>query len=90
MGFNGKDPYGNDWIYPILDWKHDPGIAVGWVFGVLIMLVLSYGFLCLLVFARDKLWEKLTGTSQKETARLTVENPLYVENSTRRYDTMQT
>jgi hypothetical protein len=89
LGFDGKDAYGNDYIYTILDWKHAPGIAVGWVFGILVMLVFSYGFLCLLVFARDKLWEKWAGTFQKETARLTVENPSYKENSTKNYDTMQ-
>ena len=89
MGFDGTDSGGNDWIYPILDWKNDPGKAVGWVVAVLVMLVISYGFLCLLVFARDKLWEKLFGNYQKETTRLTVQNRIDVENSTRRYDTMQ-
>ena len=89
LGFNGRDPWDHDWIYPILDWKHDPGVAVGWVFGVLVMLVFVYGLLCLLGFARDKLWEKWRGTSSKETVILGVENPLYVEDSTKRYDTMQ-
>ena len=89
LGFDGKDAGGNDWIYPILDWKNEPAKAVGWVVAVLVMLVISYGFLCLLVFARDKLWEKLFGNYQKETTRLTVQNRIDVENSTRHYDTMQ-
>ena len=89
LGFDGQDSQGNDWIYPILDWKNNPGEATGWVVGVIIMLVFTTGILCLIAFIRDLLWEKLIGHSQKETVRLNLENPSNSHNSSKNYDTMQ-
>ena len=89
LGFDGQDSNGNDWIYPILDWKNEPGKAVGWTVATLVLCVFSYAGLCLLAWARDKLWEKLIGPPRKENRILGVDNPSFSQNTARNYDTIQ-
>ena len=79
---NGEDASGNPWIYPILDWKNDPGKAVGWVVLVMVILVFAHGFLCLLAFSRDWVWKKWFCNNEKELHSLDVENVTHY-NSTR-------
>ena len=46
--FNGKNFENFDYIYPILDWKNDLGVAIGVSFGsIAATFLLSLGFLCL-------------------------------------------
>ena len=82
LGFNGTDANGNDYIYPVLDWKNDPGTAVIWVVLVLVVLFFAQGFLCLLAFARDKLWEQFLGKSPNKVAALEL-------TSVKSYDSMK-
>ena len=64
FGFDGKDVDCNDYIYSILNWKADPGTAVGWVVLVQIMFFIAQGLLCALMLARDLVWRKcLDGSS---------------------------
>ena len=69
IGFDGQDFWGHDYIYPILDWKNDPGTAVMWVAIVLAVLIFAHGFLCLLAFVRDKIWERWSGKTIKEEVK---------------------
>ena len=89
LGLDGTDKDGNEWIYPILDWKQDPGKAVGWVVATLVLLFISHGGLCLLAWTRDKLWEKFVGPSKKEKRILGVDNPAFPHNTTRNYDSIE-
>jgi len=89
LGFDGTDSGGNEWIYPILDWKEEPGIAVGWSVAFIVLMLISHGGLCLLAWARDKLWEKIIGPPKKDNRILGVDNPAFSQNTTRNYDSIE-
>jgi hypothetical protein len=57
LGLNLKNRKGQDFIYPILDWRSDPGKAVVWVGVAMIIMIVSQGMLCLLSYTRDKVWK---------------------------------
>ena len=46
-GFNGKNEDGEDYIYEAIDWKNETGIAVAYVFAMLVCLILSHAFFVL-------------------------------------------
>ena len=57
--FNGKNFENFDYIYPILDWKNDLGIAIGVSFGsIAATFLLSLGFYALSNF-RDFIWRTI-------------------------------
>ena len=74
LGFDGTDASGNDWIYPIMKWKTEPGQATLWVGLVLLVAALGHGLLCLLAFIRDKTWEKYFSKSLVEDVALELAN----------------
>ena len=59
LGFDGTDASGNDWVYPIMKWKTDPGEAVMWVAIVLAVSIMGHGLLCLLAYGQDVLWKNI-------------------------------
>ena len=58
VGLDLKNPKGEEFIYPILNWKNDSGTAIVVSLSVVVLLMASHGFLCLLTFARDKIWKQ--------------------------------
>ena len=68
LGFNviytvvlgGKNSKGEDFIYPILDWGNTPTTAIMWVVVFTILIIVSQAFLCILSFAKGKVFEHCT------------------------------
>ena len=89
LGFDGKDAGGNDWIYPILDWKNEPGKAVGWVVATMVLLFIGYGALCFIAWLRDLFHQKFIGPPKKQNHILGVDNPSFSQNTTKTYDSIQ-
>ena len=57
--FNGTNSKGEEYVYDILDWKNNPGLAVGLMFGVVIGFPLAFCLYYLLAMIRDYLWKKI-------------------------------
>ena len=65
LGFNviytvvlgGKNAKGEDFVYPILDWRNVPITAGLWVVVFIILIFMSQIFLCTFAYIRDKVFE---------------------------------
>lgn len=58
VAFDGRDPYGNDYVYDILDWNDKPGQSALYVFGCLVALLVFFACFYMLAKLRDSLWAK--------------------------------
>ena len=53
----GKNAKGEDFVYPILDWRNAPSTAGLWVVVFIILIFMSQIFLCIFSYARDKVYD---------------------------------
>ena len=82
VGFKGQDEYGNDYVYFILKWDSETGIAVLIAISLLIAGIISHMFICLIAYSRDKVWLCMNRRSQYGDVFLVQEN----DKSCRRYE----
>ncbi|XP_011679919.2 protein rolling stone [Strongylocentrotus purpuratus] len=67
----GTDPYGDLYIYPIIDFENAPGIAAATMIGIVVAVFLAHGFLKLLYYLRVRFVDRRVETSvEEERARL--------------------
>ncbi|XP_054765619.2 protein rolling stone-like [Lytechinus pictus] len=62
----GTDPYGDPYIYPIIDFENAPGIAVATIFGIVIAVLLVHGLVKLLYYLRVRYVDRRHETSSED------------------------
>ena len=55
----GTNNDGDDWVYPVLKWGEEPGMAVLVMFMAVVALPVIHGGFCLITMARDRLYRKI-------------------------------
>jgi len=55
----GTNNDGDDWVYPVLKWGEEPGMAVLVMFMAVVALPVIHGGFCLITMARDWLYRKI-------------------------------
>ena len=59
LAFDGTNSKGEEYIYWILDWKHNPGLAVGVLFGLTVVFSVTFCVHYSLAMLRDYCWKKI-------------------------------
>lgn len=59
LAFDGTNSKGEEYIYWILDWKNNPGLSVGVLFGLTCVFSITFCLYCLLAMLRDYSWKKI-------------------------------
>ena len=59
LAFDGTNSKGEEYIYWILDWKNNPELAVGVLFGLTFVFSLTFCLYCLLAMLRDYCWKRI-------------------------------
>ena len=79
--FDGTNGEGNkEYVYWILDWNNNPGLAVGLLFGVVIGFPLIFCLYYLLAMLRDYFWKRICKSDFDDIQNSTLYNVTTTED----------